>query len=131
VRLVEPQGFTKVSALGVEEQRTLVILQFCELPACVGLAPGFRVWGRVHLRDVADAVLAPVGALVRNNGAWAVYRVEQGRARLRPVTVGTLSDLDAEIASGVNPGDALIVYPSDRVTDGVRVRPTTRSVEHP
>jgi HlyD family secretion protein len=122
VRLVEPQGFTKISALGVEEQRTLVILQFSNASACAGLAPGFRVWGRVHLRDAADAVLAPVGALVRNNGEWAVYRVEQGRARLRAVAVRTLTDRDAEIASGVDVGDRLIVYPSDRVTDGIRVR---------
>jgi ABC-type Fe3+/spermidine/putrescine transport system ATPase subunit len=111
-----------ISALGVEEQRTLVVLQFSNASACAGLAPGFRVWGRVHLRDAANGVLAPVGALVRNNGAWAVYRVEQGRARLRAVAVGTLTDRDAEIASGVDVGDRLIVYPSDRVTDGIRVR---------
>jgi HlyD family secretion protein len=122
VRLVEPQGFTKISALGVEEQRTLVILQIAEPSACSGLAPGYRVWGRVHLRDVPDAVLAPVGALVRNNGAWAVYRVERGRAALRAVAVRTVTDSDAEITSGVNVGDRLILYPSDRVTNGVRVR---------
>jgi HlyD family secretion protein len=122
VRLVEPQGFTKVSALGVEEQRTLVILRIPDGSACAGLAPGYRVWGRVHLRDVSDAVLAPVGGLVRNNGAWAVYRLEHGRARLRAVTVGTMTDADAEMTSGVDVGDRLILYPSDRVTDGIRVR---------
>jgi HlyD family secretion protein len=122
VRLVEPQGFTKISALGVEEQRTLVILQISNASACSDLAPGYRVWGRVHLRDVEDAMLAPVGALVRNNGAWAVYRILQGRARLTAVTIRTLTDNDAEIASGLSVGDRVILYPSDRVTDGVRVR---------
>jgi len=123
VRLVEPQGFTKVSALGVEEQRTLVILQLTGPPSgWAGLAPGYRVWGRVYLRSVSAATLAPLGSLVRDRGDWAVYRIEEGRARLRPVHVGTLTDHDAEVLSGVGPGDALIVYPSDQVQDGLRVR---------
>ena len=84
VRVVEPQGFTKVSALGVEEQRTLVILQFAAPPtAWTGLAPGYRVWGRVYLRECPSATLTPVGALIRDSGHWAVYRIEDGRARLR------------------------------------------------
>jgi HlyD family secretion protein len=127
VRRVEPQGFTKVSALGVEEQRTLVILQFTAPPtAWAGLAPGYRVWGRVYLRQVESAILAPLGALIRDRGAWAVYRIEQGRARLRAIQTGTLTDRDAEILSGVNPGDPLIVYPSDQVQDGLRVRPRSQ-----
>lgn len=124
VRLIEPQGFTKVSALGVEEQRTLVILQFTAPPASwAGLAPGYRVWGRVYLRQLESAILAPLGALVRDHGDWAVYRVEQGRARLRAIHVGTLTDRDAEILDGVNPGDQLIVYPSNQVHDGLLVVP--------
>jgi HlyD family secretion protein len=123
VRRVEPAGFTKVSALGVEEQRTLVILQItAPASACAGLAPGYRVWGRVYLRRLASATLAPVGVLVRNNGSWAAYRVELGRARLRPVQIGTITDRDAEILSGLAPGDQLVVYPSDQIADGVRVR---------
>jgi HlyD family secretion protein len=124
VRRVEPQGFTKVSALGVEEQRTFVILQFTAPPtAWAGLAPGYRVWGRVYLRTSPSAVLAPLGALVRDNGHWAVYRIERGRARLRSIQVGTLTDQTAEVLGGAHPGDVLIVYPSDQVRDGVRVRP--------
>jgi HlyD family secretion protein len=123
VRLVEPQGFTKISALGVEEQRTLVMLQFTGPPASwSGLAPGYRIWGRVYLRETPSAVVAPLGALVRDRGGWAVFRVEQGRARLRPVTVGALSDQDAEILSGAAPGDVLVDYPSDQVRDGGRVK---------
>jgi HlyD family secretion protein len=126
VRRVEPQGFTKVSALGVEEQRTLVILQFtAPATSWAGLAPGYRVWGRVCLRQTLAAILAPLGALVRDRGDWAVYRIEQGRARLRPVRIGTLTDREGEVLSGVSPGDRLIAYPSDQVQDGLRVRPRT------
>jgi HlyD family secretion protein len=122
VRLVEPQGFTKVSALGVEEQRTLVWLRFTGPPsAWAGLAPGYRVWGRVYLRQLPSATLVPLGALVRDSGDWAVYRIEQQRARLRSVRVGILTDRDAEIVSGLTAGDVVIVYPSDQVRDGVRV----------
>jgi len=123
VRRVEPQGFTKVSALGVEEQRTLVILQFTAPPtAWAGLAPAYRVWARVYLRQLPSVMLAPLGALVRDSGNWAVYRIEQQRAQLQPVQVGVLTDRDAEILSGLKPSDVVIVYPSDLVHDGLRVQ---------
>jgi HlyD family secretion protein len=123
VRLVEPQAFTKVSALGVEEQRALVMLQFTG-PASdwAGLEPGYRVWGRVYLRETPSAVVAPIGALVRDKGGWAVCRIERGRARLRPVRVGALTDQAAEILGGAAVGDQLVVFPSDQVRDGARVR---------
>jgi HlyD family secretion protein len=131
VRRVEPQGFTKISALGVEEQRTLVILQFTAPPdAWAGLAPGYRVWGRVYLRQLPSAVLTPLGALVRDSGDWAVYRIEQQRARLQPVRVGILTDSDAEIVSGLKSGDSVILYPSDLVHDGLRVQPRAASAPH-
>ena len=124
VRRVEPQGFTKISALGVEEQRVLVMLQFSAAPeAWKGLASGYRLWGRVILRRTSDAVVAPLGALVRADGGWAVFRVEGGRARLRPVTVGAMDERQAEIRGGLAPGDRLILYPSDKVRDGAAVTP--------
>jgi HlyD family secretion protein len=124
VRLVEPQGFTKISALGVEEQRTLVMLQFTGPPTdWGGLGPGYRVWGRVYLRELPSAVLAPIGALVRDRGAWAVFRLESGRARLRPVGVGAMTDQDVEILEGISVGDRVVEYPSDQVGDGIRVAP--------
>lgn len=123
VRRVEPQGFTKISALGVEEQRVLVMLQFTGPPGeWLRLGPGYRVWGRVFLRQEPRAVKAPLGALVREGGGWAVYRVAEGRARLTPVQLGALTDREAEVRSGLRPGDRVIVFPSDRVRDGVRVR---------
>jgi HlyD family secretion protein len=123
VRLVEPQGFTKISALGVEEQRTLVMLQFTGPPSgWAGLAPGYRVWGRVILREAPDALKAPLGALVRKDGGWAVFRIAEGRARLTPVQVGAMTDRDAEILKGLATGDRVVVFPSDQVRDGARIR---------
>ncbi|HWA61969.1 MAG TPA: efflux RND transporter periplasmic adaptor subunit, partial [Caulobacteraceae bacterium] len=124
VRLVEPHGYLKISALGVEEQRTLVMLQFTGPAATwAGLEPGYRVWGRVFLRRAPAAVLCPVGALVRDNGGWAVFRIEGGRARLRPVRIGAMTDADAEVLDGLRLGDRLVIWPSDQIRDGVAVRP--------
>jgi HlyD family secretion protein len=126
VRRVEPQGFTKVSALGVEEQRVLVLLQFEGRPATWSrIGPGYRLWGRVFLRQEARAVKAPLGALVRADGGWAVFRVADGRARLTPVTVGAITDREAEVRKGLRGGERLVVFPSDKVVDGVRMRVRT------
>lgn len=123
VRRVEPQGFTKVSALGVEEQRVLVLLQLDGGPdAWTRLGPGYRVWGRVFLRQEAKAVKAPLGALVRADGGWAVFRIVERRARLTPVKVGALTDDEAEIRAGLKAGERVVVFPTDKVADGVRVR---------
>jgi HlyD family secretion protein len=124
VRLVEPQGFTKISALGVEEQRTLVMLEFTGPPA------DWDAWGpatacggaSISARCVVPC-LPPIGAHVRDRGIWAVFRLEGGRARLRPVQIGAMTDRDAEILSGLSIGDRLVEFPSDQVGDGVRVAP--------
>ncbi len=122
VRRVEPQGFTKVSALGVEEQRALVLLQFTGPPeAWARLGTGYRLWGRVILRRAPDALKVPLGALVRANGRWAVYRIVAGRARLTPVEVGAFTDQEAEVTRGVREADRVVVFPSDKVRDGARV----------
>lgn len=123
VRRVEPQGFTKVSALGVEEQRVLVLLQFEGRPeGWARIGPGYRLWGRVFLRQEPRAVKAPLGALVRADGGWAAYRIVDGRARLTPVAVGAMTDREAEIRRGLRAGERVVVFPSDKVVEGVRVR---------
>ena len=123
VRRVEPQGFTKISALGVEEQRVLVMLQFTGPQSTwARLEPGYRVWGRVYLRQAPSAVTTPVGALIRSGGGWAAYRIEGGRARLRPLQVGAITDDKAEVLQGLVPGDRVVVFPSDRIRDRVRVK---------
>ncbi len=128
VRRVEPQGFTKVSALGIEEQRVVVVLQFRGDPATwSSLGPGYRLSGRVFLRRAPQALKAPLGALVRSEGRWAVFRIEDGRARLTPVFVGALTDREAEISRGLRAGEEIVVFPSDQVRDGVRVKPRNRA----
>jgi len=123
VRRVEPRGFTKISALGVEEQRVLVLLQLTgSKDAWRNLGPGYRVWGRVFLRREKDVLKIPLGALVRKDAGWAVFRLERGGARLTPVEVDILTDREANIASGLKDGDQVIVFPSDRVAEGVKVR---------
>lgn len=123
VRRIEPQAFTKVSALGVEEQRALVLLQFTGPPDTLArLAPGYRLWGRVFLRREPDALKAPLGALVRSDGRWAVYRIVAGRVRLTPVQAGAFTDREAEITAGLAVGDRVVVFPSDKVRDGAPVR---------
>lgn len=127
VRRVEPQGFTKISALGVEEQRVLVFLQFTDPPADrATLGPGYRVWGRVFLRRAAAVKKAPLGALVRAAGGWAAFKVVGGKARLTLIKVGALTDQEAEVTAGLSAGDQVIVFPSDSVRDGVRVRARRR-----
>ena len=122
VRRVEPQGFTKVSALGVEEQRALVWLQFTDPPVrWASLGPGYRVWARVFLRRSPAALKVPLGALQRHDGRWAVFRIEGGRARLRPISIGAVTDQEAEVLDGLAAGEQVIVFPSDAVKDGVRV----------
>ena len=120
VTRVDPAGFTKVSALGVEEQRVNVIGTFDSMP--VPLGHRFRVVVRVVLWS-GDSVLAvPSSALFRRGEQWAVYRIETGRARERPVQVGHESSTDSEILEGLSPGDVVVRHPSDRIRDGVRVR---------
>ena len=122
VRRVEPQGFTKISALGVEEQRVLVLLQLTgDRRAWATLGPGYRLWGRVFLRQEADALKAPLGALVRKDGRWAVFLVSDGRAQLTLIEVGALTDREVEVRKGLKAGDRIVVFPSDKVDDGVQV----------
>lgn len=123
VRLVEPAAFTKISALGVEEQRVNVILDINE-PADRRLALGdaFRVEARIVIWKSDSVLQVPTGALFRHGNDWAVFVIDNGRARLRSVQVGQRNSLAAEIRGGLRKGDQVIMHPSDQVSDGVTVR---------
>lgn len=120
VRRVEPSAFTKVSPLGVEEQRVNLVLEVETPPPALGDA--FQV--EVHLRvERREAVLVlPTAALFRRGGDWCVFQVQDGRARLRVVSLGRRGDRTSWVASGLTDGDRVIAYPSDALADGTRVR---------
>lgn len=119
VTRVEPRAFTKVSSLGVEQQRVIVVAKLDE-PA-PGLGVGFRVRTRVIL-DNAAALSLPRGAVFRDNGTWHAFVVRGGRARLAEVTVGLMNDEVVEVRSGVADGDSVIVAPGFDIRDNSRVR---------
>ena len=122
VRLVEPSAFTKVSALGVEEQRVNVVIDFAEPPSAWGnVGDGHRVDARIGIETRADALLVPNGALFRQGDRWAVFVVETGRARARPVELGPRNGLVGVVLQGLAASEQVIVYPSDAVRDGVRI----------
>lgn len=124
VRLIEPSGFTKISALGVEEQRVNVIIDF-EGPKAnwSDLGDGYHVQVRIIIWEGAEVLTVPTGSLFRHQDAWAVFVVESGQAQVRPVEIGHRSGLLAEVLSGLEEGEELIVYPSDSIHDGAAVNP--------
>ena len=124
VRLIEPAAFTKVSALGVEEQRVNVVADFVNPPAILG--DQYRVDMRVIAWE-GTATKLPATAVFTSGGGSKVFAVAGGRARLTPVSIGHTGETDVEIVSGLRPGDEVIVQPSDQVRDGVRVRTRSRA----
>ncbi len=122
LRRVEPSGFTKISALGVEEQRVNVVIDIVDPPAVrAGLGDGFRVETRVVVWESEDELKAPTGALFRREESWAVFAVEGGRAALRAVEVGERNAQEAQVLAGLEVGEQVVVYPSDSLSDGSRV----------
>ena len=120
---VEPYARTRISALGVEEQRVSVILRLTDPAASPPLGHGFRVDVRVTLSEVTDALRVPADALVRQGEGWAVYRVQGGRARLTPVRTGIGDDRHRVVLEGLSNGDRVVLYPAATLKDGARVRP--------
>lgn len=124
VRLVEPSGFTKISTLGVEEQRVNVIVDLVDPPQLrESLGDGFRVEARIVIAEADDVLKAPSNALFRVGGEWAVFRVEDGVARQRLVKLGLENGLEAEVVEGLAEGDEVVTHPGDNIVDGTRVRP--------
>ena len=127
VRRVEPGGFTKVSALGVEEQRVNVVIALDPVPADVALGDRYRVEVRVVVWDAPAVTQVPIGSLVRDGEAWYVFVVSGDRAVKTMVTVGHRNDQIAEILDGVSPETTVIAFPGASIADGTRVRARPRS----
>lgn len=122
VRRVEPSGFTKISALGVEEQRVNVILDFVDpAEAWAALGDAYRVEVRVVLWEAADVLKVPTSALFRDREAWAVYVVDGDRARKTTIDLAHQAGQEAEVLSGLAEGARVVEHPSDTLTDGARV----------
>jgi HlyD family secretion protein len=122
VRRVEPYGFTKVSALGIEEQRVNVVIDFSDPgERWRRLGHGYRVEVRVVLWEGREVLKVPLTALFRDGERWAVFVVDEGRARMRSVVLDHRSGLEAEIVSGLREGEQVVLHPSDRILEGVYV----------
>jgi HlyD family secretion protein len=123
VRLVEPSGFTKVSTLGVEEQRVNVIVDLVDPPQTrEALGDGFRVEARIVTAEAKDVLKVPTSALFRDGEDWAVFRVEDDVARQQTVKIGLQNGLEAEVQEGLAEGDLVVTHPGDNVVDGRTVR---------
>ncbi len=122
VRLIEPSAFEKVSALGVEEQRVNVIVDFDESsPQDAPLGDGYRVEARMVVWSADDVVKVPTSALFRDRNQWAAFVVENGRVVLTPVTIGHRNDREAEVVDGLATGDTVVLHPGDNLADGAQI----------
>ena len=128
MRRVEPYGFTKISALGIEEQRVNVILDFTDPHAAwQRLGHGYRVDVSIQVWEAKDVLRLPIGAMFRQRNQWAVYRVDaEGIVNLQPVEIGHINNLEAEVTSGLSENMVVILHPSDRIEKGMRVMPRDR-----
>jgi multidrug efflux pump subunit AcrA (membrane-fusion protein) len=124
VRLIEPSGFTKVSALGVEEQRVNVVADFADSTGRVG--DGFRVEARIVVWE-GEVLKVSSGALFRHGEGWGVFVVEGGKARRVEVGAGRRTSSEVEIRSGLNEGDVVVLHPSNELEDGAAVEPQAGS----
>ncbi len=124
VRHVEPSAFTKISALGVEEQRVYVLADFTDpIERRPTLGDSFRVEARIVTWESANILRAPAGALFQRAGGWQTYVVDGGRAVLRSVKTGRSNGVEMEVLDGLREGERVVVYPGDKISDGQRVTP--------
>lgn len=124
VRTVEPSAFTKVSALGVEEQRVWVIGDFVDpVERRPSLGDNYRVDARIVVWSGEDVLKVPAGALFRSGDSWAVFVDDGGRAALRPIRIAHNNGIEAEVIEGLKEGDRVVLHPGDKVEDGLRLQP--------
>jgi HlyD family secretion protein len=119
VREVEPSAFTRVSALGIEEQRVNVVIDVAAPPPTLG--DNYRVEARIVVWEAEDVLLAPSSALGQEAGEWIAFVARDGRAVRRVVRIGERSGLEAQVVAGLAEGEEVVLFPSDLVRDGVRV----------
>ena len=119
VRYIEPSAFTKISALGIQEQRVNIIGMFSEYPDRLG--DGYRVVARIVTWQGASLLKIPSSALFRQGDGWSVFVNENGEARLQSVTIDHRSSFEVEVTGGLDEGDLVILHPSNRIEDGVAV----------
>jgi HlyD family secretion protein len=119
VRRIDPAGFTKVSALGIEEQRVNLVLNLEDKEPRLG--HGFRVYARLTLWQSDDTLQLPISALFRDGRQWSLFAIRDGRARQVPVEIGHMNDEVAELVGGLAEGDQVILHPSDMISDGTLV----------
>jgi HlyD family secretion protein len=122
VRRVEPAGFMKISALGVEEQRVNVLIDFDEPSRAKRLGDGYRVEVRVVVWREENAVKGPVGAMFRRGNDWAVFVIDGEQVRMVIAELGQRNDEEAQIIKGLSPGQTVVLHPPDTLTDGARIR---------
>jgi HlyD family secretion protein len=122
VTRVDPAGFVKVSALGIEEQRVRTRIELLDPPEKWSrLGHDYRVIVHIVIWNGPDVLTIPVSALFRTGQDWSVFRVKDGRARITPVGIGHRNNRVAEIISGLNQADRVVLHPSDRISNGVAV----------
>jgi HlyD family secretion protein len=120
---VEPAAFTKVSALGVEEQRVNVVADLLTpTEQRLSIGDNFRVEAKIIIWEAADALKVPAGALFRQEDKWATFVIVDGRAQLRHVRAGRSSGVEIQVLEGLKPGERVIIYPGSRVRSGERVK---------
>lgn len=127
VKRIEPWGFTKVSALGVEEQRVNALVQFVDpLPESANLGHGFRVEARIVIWHDDDTLVVPSNALFRQDGQWTVFVVEDGTAQLQTLKIGRNNGTQAQVLEGLEEETQVVLYPSSELIDGDQImqRPT-------
>ncbi|TIQ24395.1 MAG: HlyD family efflux transporter periplasmic adaptor subunit, partial [Mesorhizobium sp.] len=120
VRRVDPAAFTKVSALGIEEQRVTAVLDMDDTDARLG--HGYRVFVEMTVWECPKCVQVPIGALFRTGGKWSVFVADRGRVRQAEIEIGHMSEDAAEVLAGLEPGLSVVVHPADTLSDGDLVK---------
>lgn len=124
VKLVEPSGFTKVSALGIEEQRVNVLIDLVDpREKWMTLGDAFRVEASIVITQKEEVTSIPVAALFRTGGSWSVFKIIDGMAVLTAIEIGLRNDQIAEVESGLKVGDVVITHPSNSISDGTLIAP--------